>query len=172
MFTGGRITRATFVWVTAFATLATGFPRLDCRCPDGRLKRFCLSLAASECCCAGSCCPPVKSGNRAPGARSPFAHPGDCPACRHGMRAPEGKPPSKGPAVGVAGCAKTLAERSPRPNVGATPADDAKAQTKHLLTASVPMYLPAACQPRGNHAGTDAPPPLPDLVILLRHLLI
>src|SRR5947209_19392590 len=53
-----RSLRASLVWVTAAATLFAHTPRLQCRCPDGHVKPFCLSLflPSSGCCCSGQCC--------------------------------------------------------------------------------------------------------------------
>ncbi len=52
-----RTALAGLVWLTAAMTLVAGFPHLDCRCPGGQLKRFCLgSSKGSACCCGGACC--------------------------------------------------------------------------------------------------------------------
>lgn len=56
----GRILWAGCVWLTALLTLVAGFPFLECHCPNGQVKPFCIGSvarsSASGCCCGGSCC--------------------------------------------------------------------------------------------------------------------
>jgi hypothetical protein len=53
-----RAVRLTLVWAAALLTPVAGTPHVDCLCPDGHVKLFCLSfsLRPTACCCGGSCC--------------------------------------------------------------------------------------------------------------------
>jgi hypothetical protein len=50
---GGTRTRF-LAAVAAFMTVTAGLPRVQCVCPDGRVKPFCPGPSASGCCCASS----------------------------------------------------------------------------------------------------------------------
>jgi len=50
---GGGLVKLLAV-ATAFLTVATGVPRVQCVCPDGRVKFHCPGAATSVCCCEGS----------------------------------------------------------------------------------------------------------------------
>jgi len=43
--------------VTALLTVATGVPRIQCVCPDGRVKFNCPGPTSSRCCCDNSSAP-------------------------------------------------------------------------------------------------------------------
>jgi hypothetical protein len=46
------------VWLTVPTMLLASSPHIDCVCPNGSKKPFCLSavLGDSACCCRGACC--------------------------------------------------------------------------------------------------------------------
>jgi hypothetical protein len=85
----GNIAWIGHIWLTALMTLVAGVPHFACRCPDGRVKPFCMGTpsAKSGCCCRGTCCSPSEGGTCCCGTRS---------------RIP-------GPEVGRSNCTKTLA---------------------------------------------------------------
>lgn len=53
-----RTVQAGFVWLTAILTGVAGAPHLDCICPNGQHKPFCLGSPSktTSCCCGGGCC--------------------------------------------------------------------------------------------------------------------
>lgn len=52
-----RLFLVCLVWLTAVTTLVAGLPQVQCRCPDGRIKAFCLSsLVGKNCCHDDHCC--------------------------------------------------------------------------------------------------------------------
>ena len=53
---GGALVRLLAI-VTALLTVATGMPRIQCVCPDGRVKFHCPGSSASRCCCDNSSAP-------------------------------------------------------------------------------------------------------------------
>lgn len=58
--------------LTAVMTFIAGMPRIDCICPNGDVKHFCLgSAAGSACCCAGSCCGRFVDTSGAPNVQTP-----------------------------------------------------------------------------------------------------
>src|SRR5579859_7925150 len=68
-----RTGQAFVIALTALTTLAAGFPRLDCICPNGNIKQFCMGSATnSDCCCSGSCCDSadIVNPNVAPAVKS------------------------------------------------------------------------------------------------------
>jgi hypothetical protein len=51
--------------LAAILTPLSGVPHIVCRCPDGHLKPFCLSITTKKsagCCCGGACCSSGKVG--------------------------------------------------------------------------------------------------------------
>lgn len=165
----GRTTRATLVWAVALLTLATSFPRLDCRCPDGRLKTLCLWLAPGECCCAGSCCPAANAHGYS-NTKARGAAPRGCPACRSAGRASDASGPGEDRAVGGTACERALAHAAPR--MGAAPAEDGNVQLKHLHVAPILTERALGPAPHWRRARFDFTLPAPDLVVLLRHFVI
>src|SRR5438552_5070598 len=99
-------------WLTAVMTLVTAVPHFDCRCPDGHVKPFCLSIsrAASGCCCGGTCCSSTEGGRSCCRARSRVApeqmQTASC--CQHQGRQTNGSP-GKQQEVGPRGCTRTVA---------------------------------------------------------------
>jgi hypothetical protein len=61
------------VWVTSLSTLIGGLPHLECRCANGSLKPFCISLFidGSSCCCDGICCPSGEKSDSSEGSSRP-----------------------------------------------------------------------------------------------------
>lgn len=166
----GKKARVAHVWLTALLTLVSGIPHVQCRCPSGRLKPFCLSFpfrsgASASCCCAaggsssGSCClapdsPPA--GETVP----------TCCNHAHGRRAREGS------RAGASCCSRTLAspgEFTPSPSVTRPTAEPG-------WVAALPSLGPAGVLPHERgllswQAHLLAPPPA-DLVTVLQRLTI
>jgi hypothetical protein len=92
-----RAIRGSMACLAAFLTLFSGTPHVECLCPDGHIKLFCLSSpsGSSSCCCRGSCCQ-AGAGEKKPA--------GCC--CCHGRHARGRTAP--GSRVSAPGCRKTL----------------------------------------------------------------
>jgi hypothetical protein len=154
--------------LTALAALLTpvrGLPHFVCRCPDGRLKPFCLSFFSTQrsaCCCGRACC----SGT--PGRCCCCA----CPGCggRHGVAGADESPSAGGCLLGTPGCVKTLtgpellALASGRQTAG----DDLPPPAG--LSAPADLGADLSRAPGCDLAPARAPPA--DLVTLLRRLVI
>jgi hypothetical protein len=91
------ITSMMGVWATAVSTLLAGSPRLDCRCPDGRVKPFCLSILFQSACCDGSCCSEATRDGNGQATTKPSC------CCRASQQSGEQPflPPRSGPFDGV-----------------------------------------------------------------------
>jgi hypothetical protein len=169
MSSSGRKVRAVSVWLTALMTLVSSFPHFDCRCPSGRLKRFCLSLTSSACCCGGSCCSPTQAD------RHLRVSPSSArlrPCCCDKSQGPRGKPSTADPAVGNASCVKDLIEPPPLTIGEARSGTDREPDAESLLPGPASGGFVIACTlPAHLGHSRDSPPPM-DLVTLLRHLLI
>jgi len=50
--------------VAALLTVTSGAPRVQCVCPDGRVKFFCPGPSASGCCCTSSAPNPTEAKHR------------------------------------------------------------------------------------------------------------
>lgn len=167
----GRKVWAALVWLTALMTLLSSLPHFDCRCPGGRVKRFCVGLYVSACCCGGSCCSSAPPGRRVPGPLVPSAR-SPCPCCTHKPQAPGGKAGTAERDVGSASCVKTLAA-APLLAMGEVRTDgDEDPPTESLPPQPAPGGFAAACVPPGNNCHVGPSPPPINLLILLRHLLI
>jgi hypothetical protein len=168
---GGRTNRAALVWLTALMTLITSLPHFDCRCPNGRVKRFCLGLTCRTCCCAGACCPAAQAGRRL-SVSTPSSSPGgSCPRC-HKSQAAEGKFAADEPAVGRTGCVRTLIESAlVATGEGRTDTDPVPVAEFLPSQPALASLATASGLRRSTYQPGDSPPPT-DLVILLRHLLI
>lgn len=147
--------------LAAFLTLLSGTPHLDCLCPDGHIKLFCLTFASgsSSCCCHGACC------QASPGEQKPAR------CCCHGRHARGHNAP--GSQVSSPACRKTLshsetailpAGSAERPHDTITPAVLAP-----VAAVAVPPAGAACC--RLSWQSYHQPPPT-NLVITLRHLTI
>jgi hypothetical protein len=54
-----KASAAFLVWATAASALLGSTPHVVCRCPNGQIKLFCVSMfltSSKSCCCNGSCC--------------------------------------------------------------------------------------------------------------------
>jgi hypothetical protein len=165
--------------LAALLTPLSGAPHVVCRCPDGHLKPFCLSITARKstgCCCGGACCSSGKVGKCCccrtcgPGGTRPGARASCCD--QHQARPGEGLPKS-GPRFAERPCCqKTLvaAESLARAPKKATAGDG--------LCRSADAPPPASvCVPEAGsvfHAPgqVHSPGPPADLPTLLRRLVI
>lgn len=60
--------------VAALMTATSGVPRVECVCPDGRVRLFCAGPPISGCCCAGtSTLDPAAAGHRRSAARGAWS---------------------------------------------------------------------------------------------------
>lgn len=109
----GRITWIGQVWLTAVLTLVAGVPRLECRCPNGNIKPFCLGSTrnSSGCCCGGACyssTPGRECCCQAPmQVAAEETQIGSC--CCH-QNQETSRLPSDHPKVGNCGCTRSLAQ--------------------------------------------------------------
>jgi hypothetical protein len=169
------------VWVsqvllTAAMLLFTGLPHSLCRCPDGRIKLFCLGSASSAtaCCCAGACCSSSSGQGCCAGGTVASAQPASKGSCCHG--APEQHDRRSGPGspqVSPPGCQKTLvhsdllAVPTLKPEVGQhTPVAQFLPPLLSFLPFSPPSVGLAGCW------SYERLPPPTDKVITLQHFLI
>jgi hypothetical protein len=95
-------TMSGLTWLTILLTPLTGMPHFVCRCPNGRVKPYCLGLAskASGCCCGCACC------RRASEGKCCCCHTGGASSVQATSAAPS---PDSHYSVGKTGCAKSLA---------------------------------------------------------------
>lgn len=148
------------VCLAAFLTLLSGTPHLDCLCPDGHIKLFCLSFASgsSSCCCHGACCQ-AGAGEKKPAC------------CCHGRHARGHNAPGSG--LSAPACRKTLAHSETAVLPARSAEQPHNAVTLAVLAPVAPVAVPpteAACR-RLSWQGYHQPPPT-DLVITLQHLTI
>jgi hypothetical protein len=167
-----RAVRLSLVWAAALLTPIAGTPHVDCLCPNGHVKLFCLNLSLhpTACCCGGSC-----SGGG-----------GSCSGC--GTQAPDHQTPGKGKAccrharlpgapagnrLAGTGCKKTLAEADSQTIPQASTAVDYPAAAVPLAPAFVPMLASAPAAGGGPLSWQSSwlPPPT-DRVIAFQHLVI
>ncbi len=86
----GEKARVALVCLTALMTLVAGSPHVQCRCPDGRLKPFCLVSFSRAADSAGCCCGTEGPSSRgrcclAPGT-TPARKASSCCGHSHGRR--------------------------------------------------------------------------------------
>lgn len=170
--------RVALVWLTALLTLFAGAPHVQCRCPSGRLKPFCLGFlfhnpAGGTCCCAGE----------APDSGGCCVAPDALPAPRAGTKCCACGPHTRGGQVGEAGairiqanapcCFKTLvtpADFAPAPSEpGPAPAASTVADLRSLWAPGVGLAGDRGLLSWQAHL--LAPPPT-DLIITLQRLTI
>jgi hypothetical protein len=164
--------------LAALLTPASGVPHFVCRCPDGNVKPFCLSIPTPKsggCCCGGACC-----SNRGAGKRCcccSRTRGTDC--ARPGTRAACCGSHQRGLAESTAGftegpcCAKTLVAAE---SLAIAPE---KATAGDHLRLSADSSAPPACvcAPEAGpvvHVSdlAHSPGPPADLLTLLRRLVI
>jgi len=166
----GANLRPALVCVTAVMTLVAGTPHVDCRCPDGRRKPYCLGTTTSgrSCCCGGTCCPNTSGKGCCCGKQQ------DNSPASEGGRADKHPTQPAGPAphVGRANCAKSAAEAV----VGVAEertrgSGDDTQPPPQAAAARPPCYAPVVAYRVAAWSVHDPGPPR-DLVILLTHFLI
>ena len=161
---GGALTRL-LATVAAFMTVTTGVPRVQCVCPDGRVKLFCPGPSASGCCCAGPSSPDT------PGAGPPSCGVtrGTRTCCTRAASSPPTRPTGDGLArAGKAcGCERTVVAAPgayTAEHAGEASQIDPDASVSWDATSDTPEQTarPVRVESRLLH-------PPPDLVILLCH---
>jgi hypothetical protein len=159
-----NIVRVCLVWSAALMTPLAGTPHIDCLCPNGYLKRFCLSVlsGSTACCCSGSCC-------GQPGTSSQ-GHATKAACCCHG-RHQRSDPAGSG--IASTPCQKTLAEGKLQsvPPTKTTPQGQETAVALGLAPVPAFSAVPADRECVLSWQSHCLPPPT-DLVIALQHFVI
>ncbi len=150
--------------LAAVMTMTAGMPRVQCRCPDGRIKLFCQGNTSSGCCCAAdrSSSPEAKSCCCAAKKHSCCTYPEGAPQQGTGRNGPEN-------VVKAACCVKTLVSDAPVYSVVDPGVLDHQSGDMLVLWEPLPA-LPSVV----SGAGTARSPPgflisPPNLVIILCH---
>jgi hypothetical protein len=168
--------RAGSACLAALMTLVSGAPHLDCICPDGHIKSFCLSLVwGQSACCGGECCPASAPGGcccQAKGADS-VSHHGVRACCRRGAQHPADSAANPHGQLTTTCCKKTLAGTD---TTAVSPRVDVRSH--HLAVALVPGVsapqvsgLPSAEDPAFCRHSYSLPPPT-DRVVAFQHFII
>ncbi|HEV3259262.1 MAG TPA: hypothetical protein VG013_20510 [Gemmataceae bacterium] len=154
-------------------TLLTGTPHVDCFCPDGRVKPFCISLSwnSPACCCGGECCTAAVSRcccrNENPQTTD---HGRVRPCCAHG----QGHPADAHNQAAPTPCKKKLAEADAR---AITPPAFARGQHQAVaLLLPVPALELISTPPAAAECSlfwqSYRPPPPTDRVVAFHHFII
>jgi hypothetical protein len=157
------------VWLTAVMTVVVQTPHIQCRCPDGHLKPFCLSsmFSGGACCCSGSCC---DASGRSRAEHQPAGSQRSCACCEQ-HESEKASPTSEEPQFHAPGCSKTPAQVQTYSSTHATNT----ATLLHSTHALPPQLgsLAVSSQIEGLklwQIHLISPPT--DLVITLQHFLI
>ena len=154
----GATTRACLTWLTAATTLLAAAPRVQCRCPDGRVTTFTVGQFVTPACCAG-----MHGGADHPSS----ADHTNCPRCAASHHSTQGD--GSCPAAESGGhCTKTAV--CPAPATGSQPAPtlDPPAPTA-FLAATDPLAWRSAPAAGFVTLPAELLPP-PDLVTILQRL--
>lgn len=162
MGTLSKLVRGCLLWAAVLMTPVAGTARVDCLCPDGHVKLFCLAVfAPSSACCGRDCCGTPRFAGQ---------HGKETSCCGHGGRQ-RGAP--GGGRIAGAPCKKVLAEAK------LLAAPPASASVQDQVAAATPALAPPAVSPADpgsplsvlswHHRGL---PPPTDLVIRLQHFVI
>jgi hypothetical protein len=164
MATLGKKARVAHVCLAALLALLAGAPRVQCRCPDGRFKPFCLGFLFHNAGPAGCCGATGPYPSQA--TQEPEAAPPCCCAGSHDVPVKAAENPCH---VDGAGCVRTLTQAgdfAPAPSEKETAAP----------TVAAPLFAPAAFAPLPAERGLLswqahllAPPPT-DLITVLQRL--
>jgi hypothetical protein len=173
MTTLSRVVRSSLVWAAALLTPVAGTPRIDCICPDGHVKLFCLSFALTPraCCGGGSCCSPGGDGCSCCGKQAPAqparSHAKAC--CAHHQQ----RGTLTGARIAGTTCRKTLADADTQtePPVTAAAHDHAAVAAPAPAPVALPVVTPANTCCLLSWQSYRLPPPT-DPVIAFRHLVI
>jgi hypothetical protein len=165
-----RAVRSSLVWAAALLTPIAGTPHVDCLCPNGHVKLFCLNLSLhpTACCCGGSCSGGGGScsgcGTQAPGHQTPGKTKACCRARSPGTPA--------GDRVAGKSCKKTLAEADSQTVPQVSAAVDHPAGALALTPAPLPLLASAAATGRPLSWQSYRLPPPTDRVIAFQHFVI
>jgi|SRR5579875_763153 hypothetical protein len=99
------------IWATAISTLLAGVPHLQCRCPDGHIKPFCLSILVPSTCCDRSCCA-GPAGEQVERSDQGLTTTKPCCCCCQAARQAASQPSEQ---IRPIGCQKTFTEGQPAP---------------------------------------------------------
>lgn len=174
------------VCATAVSTLLATTPHAVCKCPDGQIKQFCVSIFTnqSSCCCSGQCCPKSPKEGASCCCKKSSTNPQKSCCCSHQdkqqplekkstPKKSASKKPSHIPAVRRPSCEKSLADQQIFPAPQQKYAKVSKSMDAGNLFvadhAPASLLLPVDVQ-RGMRQVYPLPPPV-DLVISLQHFL-
>ena len=160
------------VWLMALLTLFAGSPRIQCRCPDGRVKLFCLSsffpAGVSGCCCTST--QPASRPPCCPAPDGPPAAVEECPCCAHTRECQHGMASDHTSRIDPIGCTKTLTQtRDPAAIPPGMEPDDNSTAVLRMSDTSVIFQQRDALSSRRDLL--PDPPPT-DLITVLQRLTI
>lgn len=165
MYPQGGIRARLLAAVAAFMAVTAGVPRVQCVCPDGRVKFFCLGRSASGCCCSASSAPTSAEANprcclAACGSLTPRTH-----------AAPESPPaPADEGEIGpvkTCGCVRTVVAEAAA-YVAQEVGDASRFQPDVLVTWEVTLVASEQTARLAQTAPRLLIPP-PDLIVVLSH---
>jgi hypothetical protein len=168
-----RILSAACVWLTAVMTVIAGLPHFECRCPGGRLKPFCLGTPSHThacCCCGGGPCCCRSAAVAGPAAEEPAGP--SCCARIDEPSAPQQVSAGRPPSVQPKGCVRTLAadqQALTSEGFGAILSLEHSTVGPGFLAPVDLMTPPIRVRHSRDPVALHTPP---DLVIVLRHLVI
>jgi hypothetical protein len=167
-----RAVRLSLVWAAALLTPVAGIPHVDCLCPNGHVKLFCLNLSfkSGPCCCGGACCSPDGGGCCCAKHASVHATQGKGKACCAHARQP-GTP--AGNHIAGTTCRKTLVDGDSQtvPPTSAAASDHVTVVALAPAAVPLPASAPAAGGCLLSWQSYGLPPPT-DRVIAFQHLVI
>lgn len=150
--------------VTAALTVAAGAPRVQCVCPDGRVKPFCTDHPARGCCCSQGTAYDSAAAN--PCCCTAASRTDSC--CGHACPSTHSMPAGWNTAVNACGCQKSVVTGAA--TVAAE--DEAGKRSRSQDAAPAARALPPADTGRAGEfarVGQRHRIPPPDLVVLLCH---
>jgi hypothetical protein len=164
--------------LAALLTPVAGTPHVDCLCPNGHVKLFCLNITSckSGCCCRGMCCPRTQGGKSCCCRKATRAAPPDKKAncCGiHQTRPGEGPPGGGANGAEPPCCTKTLTGSESlalAPKRAAAPDDSYP--SGDLPAALAVAHAPEAGSVFHLFALAHSPGPPADLITLHRRLVI
>src|SRR5262245_32525650 len=124
------IALATVVWTTAAMSLVAGFPHLVCRCPDGRVKPYCLGFLQGTSSCCEAARPAEEHRHTSSAATAESDQQPPC-CCRDPEEQSDPEPAAPGDRVEGTSCTRTLTQ----------PADADPAQVKSVAGTDAAFFV-------------------------------
>jgi len=167
-----KAVRVLAVWMTAGMIILAGIPHLDCVCPNGHHKPFCLgSSSEGGCCCGGACCSASDGGGGCccHASRQAVQVQTEHQSCCGQEQGQQSEDPSAPDAqLHNTGCKRTLAEAVLVAIAPAKPTVPASLPVSAELTVALSFSHSASCW----LLWPNFHPPPTDLVVALQHFLI